>query len=1078
MIVKNESHIIEETLNNIKKYIDYWVICDTGSTDDTKEKIKKFFKKAKIKGEFFNHVWKDFGYNRTIALKEAYNKSDYIWVIDADDLIEGNLVLPTEMTADGYMLKFGKDFEYKRLQIFKNRGLIWQYKAKIHEFPECINKNNLNIKLLEGDYYINSRRLGERSKDPEKYLKDAELSVRELKNDPELQYHYCFNAAQSYSDYGDYVRAIYYYKEFIKMQNENISNDYSFNAHFRIAILLRYLNKSNDEIIKAYEKVIQNFPDRAEPLYELGLFYKQINDNENSYKYIKRSSELEIPQKYNQLFKNIYEYKAKYQLAVLSYNEGRYDESFMICNKLLQNSNFNKQVYDTIEILKYNNVLFLKHKFIVYNERIINMINKYMKLNQIKKGKSIACVIIINDSSTEKILCLLNSFIQCCTDILLIDKWICYCKENDKLIKLYPFINYHTEIKLEEMIDADYIIYLDDNWQFFEKRDYIKPAIKIMQGDDKIGQVLFNKNYITTINQIIEGGELITKNGISYRIHVYHKEDSEEYMNKIKTYSAPMYMYWPHWALRPGVINTKVWKKIGFPDLINSENEINYANTYANHYITAFYDTVTCFETNTNNTNKINNNIKFNIALLIPSTTKNRNWNGIESSYIYNIFLPHFMETRCLEYNYTIYLGYDNDDEIYNKKEEMDKIYKFIESYSDINLKIIKFEEKLDVTKMWNILFKYAYDDNNDYFYQCGDDIKFCDQYWVSKCIEILRNNNNIGAYGPIDKCNEGILTQSFVSRKHMHIFNYYFPEEIKNWFCDNWITEIYAPNYMNIFNDYKCYNQGGSSRYQPEIINKEFLDKLISRDKCKIANYLEKMKKIISFSLWGSHPLYTYGAIENALLAKDIYPGWICRFYYNDSVPFKIINALKDMTNTELIKMNAKNNASNAAWRFRPLFENDVDIMISRDTDSRLNIRESEAVAEWLNSAKDFHIMRDHPYHKDLILAGMFGCRRNILHSLKKTFEEYDFNHEFGIDQLFLKEKIYEFIKNNVFVHDNYFNYEECKKSFNNNNCNNYSYVGEIIHDISTACKYLNEPIFEIKDKNKFNNSAYRTLC
>ena len=45
MIVKNEAHIILETLNSVKKYIDYWVISDTGSTDGTQTVIKEFFEK-------------------------------------------------------------------------------------------------------------------------------------------------------------------------------------------------------------------------------------------------------------------------------------------------------------------------------------------------------------------------------------------------------------------------------------------------------------------------------------------------------------------------------------------------------------------------------------------------------------------------------------------------------------------------------------------------------------------------------------------------------------------------------------------------------------------------------------------------------------------------------------------------------------------------------------------------------------------------------------------------------------------------------------------------------------------------
>ena len=80
MIVKNESHIIIQTLTNLCSKINfsYWVICDTGSTDNTKELISNFFKEKEIKGELFDHEWKDFGHNRTLALACAYNKTDLL----------------------------------------------------------------------------------------------------------------------------------------------------------------------------------------------------------------------------------------------------------------------------------------------------------------------------------------------------------------------------------------------------------------------------------------------------------------------------------------------------------------------------------------------------------------------------------------------------------------------------------------------------------------------------------------------------------------------------------------------------------------------------------------------------------------------------------------------------------------------------------------------------------------------------------------------------------------------------------------------------------------------------------------
>jgi len=46
---KNEEHCIQNTLESVYKYIDYWVVCDTGSTDRTCEIVEQFFKeKGKI----------------------------------------------------------------------------------------------------------------------------------------------------------------------------------------------------------------------------------------------------------------------------------------------------------------------------------------------------------------------------------------------------------------------------------------------------------------------------------------------------------------------------------------------------------------------------------------------------------------------------------------------------------------------------------------------------------------------------------------------------------------------------------------------------------------------------------------------------------------------------------------------------------------------------------------------------------------------------------------------------------------------------------------------------------------------
>jgi len=56
MIVRDESHVILETLHSVSPYIDYWVICDTGSKEDTKEKIQSYFSYVDIPGELYGIV--------------------------------------------------------------------------------------------------------------------------------------------------------------------------------------------------------------------------------------------------------------------------------------------------------------------------------------------------------------------------------------------------------------------------------------------------------------------------------------------------------------------------------------------------------------------------------------------------------------------------------------------------------------------------------------------------------------------------------------------------------------------------------------------------------------------------------------------------------------------------------------------------------------------------------------------------------------------------------------------------------------------------------------------------------------
>ena len=209
-------------------------------------------------------------------------------------------------------------------------------------------------------------------------------------------------------------------------------------------------------------------------------------------------------------------------------------------------------------------------------------------------------------------------------------------------------------------------------------------------------------------------------------------------------------------------------------------------------------------------------------------------------------------------------------------------------------------------------------------------------------------------------------------------------------------------------------------------------------------------MKKVISFCLWGNNPKYTVGAIENVYLAQKYYPDWDVWIYIGKSVPSKIVEQLK-LLNARLIKMDTEGNWKGMFWRFLPLDDEevkDVDIFISRDTDSRLGIREKAAVDEWLSSGKKLHIMRDHPHHGTFILGGMWGIRRGLFSSIKDLISKWKQEDRWQTDQEFLRYIIYPIArkKEEIYVHDEFFNFGEENHKFPIERENSDDFIGKPI--------------------------------
>lgn len=177
----------------------------------------------------------------------------------------------------------------------------------------------------------------------------------------------------------------------------------------------------------------------------------------------------------------------------------------------------------------------------------------------------------------------------------------------------------------------------------------------------------------------------------------------------------------------------------------------------------------------------------------------------------------------------------------------------------------------------------------------------------------------------------------------------------------------------------------------------------------------------LITFSLFGNNPLYCVGAVENARLAKEIYPDWIARFYVAEDVPDEYIYKLKDY-DAEVLICRRHNYYDGLNWRFRPFMDDYTEFWISRDCDSRLSWRERRAVDEWMQSDKSVHLMRDCHNHGYTIMAGMFGVNNKLFHQRYGTLDldNADANHRED-DQKLLHHAIWGRIVHDHLCHDHW---------------------------------------------------------
>lgn len=179
-------------------------------------------------------------------------------------------------------------------------------------------------------------------------------------------------------------------------------------------------------------------------------------------------------------------------------------------------------------------------------------------------------------------------------------------------------------------------------------------------------------------------------------------------------------------------------------------------------------------------------------------------------------------------------------------------------------------------------------------------------------------------------------------------------------------------------------------------------------------------VRPVISYSFYGNKARYVKGALENVKRVFTIYPGWKIWVYLDNTVVSEVVQDLCSH-NVKFINMTGTSIKNQMSWRFLIAAE-PVKWFQILDIDYRMIPRGKEAVDEWLESGRKFHVMRDHPQHSIHAMNGqMWGGYGNSIPNMKQLIMKYRARNWFMMDIHFLTSQIWPIVKKSVWVHDAY---------------------------------------------------------
>lgn len=352
-IVKDAGDDFERVLTENLPIIDEWTILDTGSTDNTKEIIKKVL--SCKKGNLYEEPFINFRDSRNRCLDLAGNSCKFIIMLDDTYIVEGNLrkflnICRGDQFSDSFSLFIqSDDMKYVSNRIIKSEKNL-RYIYTIHEVisPEnntnvCIPDSISRINDVKSEY-MSSRTINRKEK-------DIEMLFDEINKNPDDPRNYYY-LAQTYTCLNDYNKAYEYFikrscfPDHIGFIQEKID------ALFEAARIADFRLKKDWKVVeKLYMDAWNLDKKRPESLYFIGMKYYSDKNYKKSYEYLKKAFDLGYPiESQHSLRPTLYYFYIPKFLTEVSFMMNEFDVGIKSSNFFLENTNIDPTLFTEMEI--------------------------------------------------------------------------------------------------------------------------------------------------------------------------------------------------------------------------------------------------------------------------------------------------------------------------------------------------------------------------------------------------------------------------------------------------------------------------------------------------------------------------------------------------------------------------------------------------------------------------------------------------------------------------------------------------------------------------------------------------------